>query len=83
MNIKNRNCEATFRIFRKDDASFAVEVEVPEAPPTIVSSFDTTQAAELWIDAFRKRVEESQTRRPTYFRNRTNFRDRPKVATEA
>ena len=83
MNIKNRNCEAAFRIFRRDDESFAIEVEIPEAPPTTVSSFDTEQAAELWIDAFRKRVEESQTRRPTYFRNRGTYRDRAKVATEA
>jgi len=83
MNIKNRNGEATFRIFSRDDASFAIELEIPESPPTTVSSFDTERAAELWIDAFRKRVEESNNRRPGYFRNRTNFRDRPKVATEA
>jgi len=82
MNIKNRNSDATFRIFCRDDASFAIEVEVPDSPPTIVSSFDTAQAAELWIEAFKKRVEESHTRRPN-FRNRPNFRDRPKVATEA
>ena len=83
MNIKNRNCDATFRIFTRDDASFAIEVEVPESPPTTVSSFDTAHAAEQWIEAFKKRVEESNTRRPSYFRNRTNFRDRPKIATEA
>ena len=83
MNIKSRNSEATFRIFSRDDARFAIEVEIPESPPTIVSSFDTEQAAELWIEAYKKRVVESQTRRPGSFRGRTNFRDRPKAATEA
>jgi hypothetical protein len=77
MNIKNRNSEATFRVFQRDDKSFAIEVEIPEVPPTIVSSFDTAQAAELWIDAFKERVTASQSRRPAYFRDRT------KVATEA
>jgi hypothetical protein len=77
MIIKNRNSEATFRIFQRDDKDFAIEVEIPEAPSTTVSGFDTERAAELWIDAFKERVVASQSRRPAYFRNRS------KVATEA
>ena len=77
MQVNNRNSEATFRIFRRDDKDFAIEVEIPEVPPTIVSGFDTMQAAEFWIDAFRTRVAASDARRPSYFRGRA------RAATEA
>ena len=76
MHIKNRNSEATFRIFQRDEKDFAIEVEVPEVLPTTVTGFETAHAAERWIDTFKQRVAASDVRRPT-------FRARAKVATEA
>ncbi len=77
MNIKNRNSEAEFRIFQRNENDFAIEVEIPEVSPTTVTGFDTMQAAALWIERFKERVLVSETRRPL-FRNRAKA-----AATEA
>jgi len=40
---------ATYRIVPLEDATFAVEVSIPERPPTTITSFVSHAAAETWI----------------------------------
>jgi hypothetical protein len=77
MVIKNRNCEAIFRIFAQDDSSYAIEVVVPESSPTTVSSFPTEAAAEKWIVGYKARVEADDGR------PRRSFHGRPRRTAEA
>jgi hypothetical protein len=77
MVIKNRNCEAVFRIFAQDDSSYAIEVVVPESSPTTVSSFPTEAAAEKWIVGYKARVEADDGR------PRRSFHGRPRRTAEA
>ena len=51
------HAEATYRVVRIDDTSFAVEVSIPDTHPTRVSAFATESAAEEWIANHRRRVE--------------------------
>jgi hypothetical protein len=77
MVLKNRNCEAVFRIFAQDDSSYAIEVVVPESSPTTVSSFPTQDAAEKWIVGYKARVEADDGR------GRRTFHGRPRRAAPA
>lgn len=77
MVLKNRNCEAVFRIFAQDDSSYAIEVVVPDSSPTTVSSFPTEAAAEKWIVGYKARVEADDGR------PRRSFHGRPRRTAEA
>jgi len=41
---------ATYRLVAEADGSFAIEVSIPDTPPTRVSGFDTQGKAEAWIE---------------------------------
>jgi hypothetical protein len=77
MVLKNRNCEAVFRIFAQDDSSYAIEVVVPDSSPTTVSSFPTEADAEKWIVSYKARVEADDGR------PRRSFHGRPRRTAEA
>jgi len=51
------HAEATYRVIPFEEASFAVEVSVPEAYPATVSSFATEADAEAWIAEHRRRIQ--------------------------
>lgn len=55
------HAEATYRVVSIADGAFAVEVTIPAASPTIVSSFPTEQAAEAWIASNKQRVVAEET----------------------
>lgn len=48
---------ASYRIVTLDDASFGVEVTIPDSNPTTVSRFASEAEAETWIANHRRRVE--------------------------
>ncbi len=51
------HAEATYRVVRIDDGSFAVEVSIPDRAPTMVSGFPTETKAEAWAVEHRERVQ--------------------------
>ena len=52
------HAEATYRVMSAADGAFAVEVTIPGVYPTMVHSFATERAAEIWIARNRQRVAE-------------------------
>lgn len=52
------HAEAAYRVIPTADGAFAVEVTIPDAFPTTVSSFATAEAAEAWIARKQQRVTE-------------------------
>jgi hypothetical protein len=65
--------EAVYRVVELRGGAFGVEVKIPEASPTTVSSFETEADAEAWIARNKQRVlEQSEPRNP--FR-----RSRPRI----
>jgi hypothetical protein len=51
------HAEAAYRVIPFEDASFAVEVCIPDSHPTRVSPFKTEADAEAWIADHRSRVQ--------------------------
>ena len=51
------HAEATYRVVRIADGSFAVEVRIPDSAPTTVSGFATETKAEAWAAEHRRRVQ--------------------------
>jgi hypothetical protein len=49
--------EAQYRIVARPDATFGVEVTIPDAHPTTVTSFATRADAETWIANHKRQVE--------------------------
>jgi hypothetical protein len=47
-----------FRIYRRDDQTFAIEVKIEEMQPTNVMGFATEAAAEAWIVGYQRRMKE-------------------------
>ncbi|HTJ64155.1 MAG TPA: hypothetical protein VL899_10115 [Alphaproteobacteria bacterium] len=70
MVIKNRNSEAIFSIFSRDDSSYAIEVVIPESNPTTVTGFASREAAEGWIASYKERLEAAEARGNRPFRAR-------------
>lgn len=50
------HAEASYRVVRLADGTFGVEVAIPDTYPTTVSSFDSEEAAEAWIEKNKERV---------------------------
>ncbi len=59
---------ATYVIVPQPTGAFGVEVTIPGASPTMVTSFETEAAAELWIAGHRQRAENPPKKLP--FRKR-------------
>ncbi len=59
----SRNSEATFRIFLQDDQTYAIEVIIPEAQPTKITSFPSVEKAEEWVASYRERLEAGPQKR--------------------
>ena len=55
---KHPHADAQYRVYRLDDGSFGVEVSLPEALPTKITSFPTRAAANQWIAEHKKTVKE-------------------------
>ena len=70
------HAEATYRVIPFEDASFAVEVSIPDSHPTTVSRFGSEAAAEAWIAAHRQRVE-AQGSTGNWPRRRDRSRNQP------
>jgi len=56
MEPRHPHADATYRVIRRSDRTFGVEVMIPETHPTTVTSFATKADAEAWIVAHRQRV---------------------------
>jgi hypothetical protein len=56
MDKRHPHADATYRVLRRDDASFAVEVSIQDTAPTTVSAFATKAEAEAWIAGHKQRV---------------------------
>ena len=70
------HAEASYRVLVLDDGSFGVEVSIPDSHPTMVTRFETQQAAEAWIAGHRDRVQ-SQTQLGRGFRGSARGGQRP------
>jgi hypothetical protein len=57
---------ATYKVVAQKDMTFAVEVSVPEAAPTNVSSFATEVEAEQWIERHKVEVAKGFPKRKFY-----------------
>jgi len=51
------HAEATYRVIALPGGTFGVEVSIPDAYPTTVSTFATKADAEAWIAKHKSRVE--------------------------
>jgi hypothetical protein len=49
--------EAQYRIVPRPDATFGVEVTIPDAHPTTVTSFASRADAEAWIANHKRQVD--------------------------
>jgi len=56
MEQRHPHADATYRVIRRADGTFGVEVTIPETQPTTVTSFATTADAETWIAAHKQRA---------------------------
>ena len=61
MTLKNLYEEATYRVLAQEDATYAVEVTVPEAFPAMVRSFATADDAEVWISEHKRKAESGRS----------------------
>jgi hypothetical protein len=59
MEKRHPHADATYRVIRRLDRTFGVEVTIPDTEPTTVTSFVTKANAEAWIAAHKKRVASS------------------------
>ena len=57
MKISDPHKEAAFQIIEQADGTFAIQVDIPESSPTLVTSFATGRDAETWIANYKTRVE--------------------------
>jgi len=48
--------DATYRLMKQADGTFAIEVTIPDTQPTKVSGFDTQAKAEAWIGRHKANV---------------------------
>ena len=54
MDNKHPHSGASYKILKNDDATFGVEVSIPDSFPTVVSSFPSEAEAERWIAGHQK-----------------------------
>ena len=69
---RHPHADAEYRVYRLDDDRFGIEVSLPEAFPTRITSFPDRVAANRWVANHRKTVEEQST-----FARHPQFRRRP------
>jgi hypothetical protein len=55
--------QATFEIMSREDGSYAIVVQIPEATPVTVTSFLTSADADRWIARYKRRVAEEPPRK--------------------
>jgi hypothetical protein len=56
MEKRHPHADATYRVIRRADRTFGVEVTIPDTEPTTVTSFATKADAEAWIADHKQRV---------------------------
>jgi hypothetical protein len=61
MEQRHPHSDATYRLIRRPDRTFAIEVSIPDTHPTTVTSFATAAVAEDWIAAHKQRVAASNS----------------------
>ena len=57
---------ATYKIIRRKDKSFVVQVSVPDAFPAIIMSFRVKADAEQWIERHKSEVANGAPQRPRF-----------------
>jgi hypothetical protein len=67
MDRTHPHTDATYRIIRQEDESFAVEVTIPGTYPTTVKSFASAGDAEAWIARHKEGVASTTSLRRTSF----------------
>lgn len=60
--------DATYKVLPRKDKTFGVEVSVPDASPTTVTSFATEADAERWIENHKNEVAKGAPQRRSYIR---------------
>jgi hypothetical protein len=61
MEQRHPYADAAYRVVQQPDKTFGVEVTIPDAHPTTVTSFATTADAEAWIAAHKQQVAGSHS----------------------
>jgi hypothetical protein len=51
------HADATYRVYRREDGAFGVEVRVPDAEPTHVARFTSRSKVNDWIEDHKSTVE--------------------------
>ena len=70
MEKAHPHAEATYRVMPLDGGAFGVEVVIPDTHPTMVTGFNSQQAAEAWIANHEQQVRSGSS----FSRNRSRFR---------
>jgi hypothetical protein len=68
VEYKHPHTGATYRICRREDGTFAVEVAIPDMQSATVTSFPSRAAAKQWIDRHKEMVAKGDPwkRRPSF-----------------
>ena len=67
MDNKHPHSGASYKILKNDDATFGVEVSIPDSFPTVVSSFPSEAEAERWIAGHQKGIASGDSLRRRSF----------------
>ena len=65
---KHPHSGASYSILKNDDATFGVEVSIPDSLPTVVSSFPSEAEAERWIAGHQKGIASGEYAAPDVLR---------------
>jgi hypothetical protein len=69
------HADASYRVLPYSGGGFAVEVLIPDCPPTLVSNFATAEAAEEWVTRKKEKVEAESSAGKWFHRSdRNSFR---------
>jgi hypothetical protein len=69
--MRHPHADATYRVIPLADATFGVEVAIPDTSPTRVTSFPTEAAAEEWIAGHKQQAANGPTSQRRVFRRAT------------
>jgi hypothetical protein len=59
MTALHPHAEATYRVIRRPDRNYGVEVSIPETSPTIVTGFASQEQAEAWVADHKRRTDQN------------------------
>ena len=72
MKEQHPHAGATYKIVAQNSKTFGVQVSIPDAPLTTVTSFATKAEAERWIERHKNEIAKGSLLRRSYNYNRAD-----------